>query len=606
MTSEEVVNENGLRRNSPVIIAKPGSVQVIGGHSSTTGGRRIWVDGGVVLDGEAIWQSSDLSSHRNASKFPLETGTIDEIASWWMGEARGAGALFILDEPGRWAACIPDPLASAIPFYQRTKVGVYVSTDAAALRQVAEDDRAPLTKSAAFQAERMIFGNGGLVHSSFDDVRAPDLGEYLLVHEGRLSINQCNALDHLSSMPIRDLFELSRDNIIENVRAVASGTYSNRTCHLTGGFDSRLVLAALKYLGNEGEYNYLCTGPTGGPDQTVFNGLASTFSLRRASGNPLTVAEALPGVEQRIAPLFNSSGIVPFCPAGHEGHVDSLVLGGGYGGVMRTVYGDRPISLDGKTVDQSVAASSFHLDKASYLTPGARDWLTDQLSSRLTQLRDRYDLDFAADAYYSHGRSRYHFGQGAMQRNKVGKYFDPLYSPAVFFLASRVRQSIRQLNVVGYDMMESLSVDLLQYPFDSNKFSNLLTSMRKPAESKSFRTKGELKEVDVPRPAAVGESAARLALLRASEFWGDEYSAWSTENQWDARRYGVPSAQVRHLRAMRRLLDYSITVLRERNDARQVFDFTYLRELVRDYRPRKRQLRELNVAAPALFWLAAG
>ena len=605
MTSSFSAGEKNARIVSPVIVSDNKYVKISGGQSAAIGARLFWMDGGVVVNGQAVWSSSDLLTLDSAVKFRLSAGSYEEIANWWMQEARGVGALYVYDENEAWAICVPDPLGGALAFFSKTETGGYVSTDLRSLRETAGLYGDTFGKSALFQAERIAFNNGGLVHTSFEGVARPDPFEYLLVRPGQIEVQMSNALNYFASLSLRDLFEAARSHILESSRAVADAKSTNKTSHLSGGFDSRLVLAGLRNIGADSNFNYFCSGPVNGPDQTVFRSLAKSLSLVKASGNPITPALALQGVDQLVAPLFNSSGLTGFCPAGNEGYVDSIVLGGGYGGVLRTVYGDREISLDGETVDPGVASESFLLSQKPYLTPYARGYFVESLTSRLNQLTDLYDLDFAADAFYTYGRSRYHFGQGAVRRNKVAKYIDPLYSPAAFFLSSKVRQRYRRVNVAGYDLMDSLSSDLLGMPFDSEKFGDLLTTLRKPAVEMQRLDDASISSVEVPRPSSVGRSAAHDALVRASEYWGEDFLSWSYENERDARRYGVSVGRVRHLRAMRKLLGYSINVLRDNDDLRNVFDFSYLRDLVRNYRPQKRFLRELNAAGPALFWLAS-
>ena len=126
-------------------------------------------------------------------------------------------------------------------------------------------------------------GSGGLVESSYEGISVLPQFTYVTMSPSGVSV-----LDY----PVREQFfspgvdyELSiavaQEEIAQNVEALAAADHARKVAHLTGGIDSRLVLAAILSTGHSGEFVFFCSGGPEEPDQKVARQLAK-FGIRTA------------------------------------------------------------------------------------------------------------------------------------------------------------------------------------------------------------------------------------------------------------------------------------------------------------------------------------
>lgn len=566
--------------------------------------RSFWLDGSVVIGSQAVVSTREL-----AGALPTEAGSweLPQLASWWFRSARDVGALHIFDEAEGWAACLPDPLGGALAFRLQTPAFTAVSTDLTALRAHAAERGVNLEKSTLFQAERMIFGSGGLVPSSFDAVETVDPFEYLSVRGGTAQIHQYQGLNEMRDKPVAELFEQLRSDIIESTHAVTRTSNNQHIAHLTGGFDSRLVLSALMHQGLQHDVLFFCSGPTGSTDRVVADGLTRSLNLRRSRGSGLSPAPATSTTERLLGPLFSSAGLNGTGPLGRERDVSVTAFGGGYGGLIRTVFGNRAVSSDGQRVDPTVLRKSFLPAGQSSIRPEAVEALASRLEATVSDMAQRYDLDFSADAFYAYRRNRHHFGQGSMAWSRVGARFDPLYSVAGFHLASRLTQSARQSNAVGHDLMEALNRDLLRYPFDRDRFTDDLLQLRKRPSPLKFPQERSLTFEDSAAPTTDGSS--ELVNLLDSLGMREDYEPTPQERRKHLERanaIGVNYWHIASLAPAQQLLSSALDRVGNAGDVAEFFDLNRIRELTRPEVMPRPEVRQVYSALNSLVWLGLG
>ncbi|GAA1709087.1 hypothetical protein [Propioniferax innocua] len=592
-------------RLTPTIVATPGQrtmTTVISGEAPVQIGRRyFWLDGSVVLYGRAVLDTQGL-----ATVLPSGVGSWDiaRLAKWWADGARDVGALYVWDESQDWAACLPDPLGGALAFHMNHTGLQAVSTDVQGLVDYARDAGAPLQKSPLFQAERILFGNGSLVHSSYEDVEVADPFEFIYVRHGAVMVRPYEHAFDLADWPLTDLFEATRQDLLTNVAALHQSPSDFRITHLTGGFDSRLVFGAIHELGLDDSFLYFCSGPPATRDRIVSDGLFRQFGLRRAESAGLSSAGSRNIAEMLLGPMFNSAGMMETGPNGREGSVSVTALGGGYGEVLRTFYGDRQWSKDGRTIDAQLVDENFMPKGTGVTRESARKHLHDRLVARLTGLLPKFDVDFLGDAYYTYSRNRYHIGQGSLIWSRIGARFDPLYSVAGFFLASRLTQKGRRSNVVGHDLMESFEPRLLQYPFDKERFNDDLLALRKRRPVRDLPTEGEITSVPTAVPGIVAEGPAAELM--------QELDILPTDSSPEARKAATDKAnamrmnfwQIYNLEPARALLRVAIERVQDNADVQQVFDLDQLRQIANTKEPRKPQIRNIYSGLSSILWLA--
>lgn len=484
----------------------------------TLGSRKIWLDGSVIINGRVAANNSDL---QNSIPVDLAIWSPERIANWWSRSVSNVGALFVHDPEEGWSGCFPDPLGGALAFYSKQHGDVVISTDINQITNFYSSTGRPLSKNTLFQVERILFGNGGLINSSYNGIQTIEPFEYLVVKSGNLRIHEYSILDDLQKLSYNELFQLLREDILSSTSAILDYPTNQRIAHVTGGFDSRLVLSAIQSLGRGSEVAFFCSGPAGTTDRLIADSLTADYGLRRVNGAGLTPAPTGVMSERLLGPLFSSGGITSSGPIGRETSVAVSGIGGGYGEVLRTFYGQRKISNESGELDRNLVSHSYlpsENGERSSISPKSIKTLNDLLLSRFNFLNDRYgDVDFVGDAHYTHGRNRYHIGQNSLLWSRIGARFDPLYSVAGFALASKVPQLTRFSNVIGHDLMESLDRTLLEHKFDYDRFNSSLLSMRRRPQQRNLSSFVRNIDFEVASTPGYTDSSSFLDVLRKLE-----------------------------------------------------------------------------------------
>lgn len=437
-----------------------------------------------LLDGVGITGSTTVVDSEGVANFldrNLQHEPADSVADRWGNGVKNPCAAFVVDLDTQQVLCLPDPLGGALAFRYRSNSAQIISTDMVSLANVVTAMNLPLRKSADFQLERLILGNGGLIPSSYDDVDRLDPFEYWQVSEGGAKRGRYAQDD--PELTYVESVQAIRDELIESVLAVSKLPTERRIAHITGGFDSRLVLAAAIAAGCAKEFLYFCSGPAGSTDRKIADGLSRTLGLPRSAGGGLAASPLARVHEQLLAPLYHSGGITSSGPNGGESRSNAVVTGGGYGGILRSTYSSRfsaiapedvsPNSLMEKLAPRSAGDSQIYAE--STLSS-----LGQKLFHEWQRLRDQgHDHDSVGDAFYLSVRNRYHFGQNSMLWSRVGRRFDPLYSVTAATAAARLPLFSRQTNVLGFDVMASFGSDVEKYPFDRDRFSDAYKTLRR-------------------------------------------------------------------------------------------------------------------------------
>lgn len=457
-----------------------------------------------LLDGVGISGSTTLVDGEGVAEIldpHLQHEAVDVVADRWANGVKNPCAAYVIDMCTQQILCLPDPLGGALAFrYQSTSAQI-ISTDVVSLANVVIAMGLPLRKSADFQMERLILGNGGLTPSSYEDVDRLDPFEYWMV--SRRGVTRERYRQEEFDLTYVESVQVIRDELIESVLAVSKLSTERRIAHITGGFDSRLVLAAAMAAGCSKEFLYFCSGPGGSTDRKIADGLSLSFDLRRSSGGGLAASPLDNIHEQLLAPLYHSGGITSSGPNGGESKSNVVVVGGGYGGILRSTFSSRFSSLAPEEMSPSSLMDKFAprpVGNEQIYAESTLSSLGDKLFQQWQKLLSQgCEYDSVGDAFYLAVRNRYHFGQNSMLWSRVGRRFDPLYSVSAAKAAARMPLYSRQANVLGFDIMESLGVGLEKYPFDMNRFSDAYRSIRRVPDRIDFSNSGGMEFDDSHR-----------------------------------------------------------------------------------------------------------
>lgn len=571
------------------------------------GNRLFWLDGAGIISGIAILESSELSL---VIPNRFSVAPFDEIAAWWGKNAKNPCALYVLDEFSDEALCLQDPLGGAIVFYASFDTKSFISTDINRLREIASKNDLSLTKSLEFQIERLLLGNGGITPSSFNEVNKLNPFEYIQIKNGLFEIKRYDLDKYYDDLDYVSLTKIVAEDITAAVSAISQSSSIQKISHLTGGFDSRLVLGASIASGAAADFLFFCSGPEGTTDRIVADGITRYYGLRRSNGAGLTASPSLSMPERLMAPLFHSGGLTSTGPLGREQAVSVSAAGGGYGEVYRTFFGNRLSEYGAKVPSEAELLSKFvpmGMDGHPYISVSSINSLSKRLHQNFEYLSGIYsEKDFLGDAFYTHTRNRYHIGQSSLLWSRVGSRFDPLYSVAGYYLAKSVPQSARNANVIGFDLMGTFDPSLLQLPFDYDRFNaDLLSSRRRPAP-RSFETSDSaiIHESSIsPNNSA---DSRFLSVLGDIDIKEPEFSASDRRNGVArANKLGVNFWQILHLESGKKILESSVDKV---NDS-DIFDFIdkkYVTSLIESKEPTKRELRDIYSLSGILSWYAFG
>ncbi|MCO5132355.1 MAG: hypothetical protein M9932_17655 [Xanthobacteraceae bacterium] len=289
--------------------------------------------------------------------------------------------------------------------------------------------------------------------------------------------------------------ERIRNEIVDNVRIATKATgFEQRYSHLTGGFDSRLILSAIRNQNLEEIFHFSCIENSA--DWEIAGQLSADLGLQFAPDRRLRGAAWSQNYFESITRMARRScgslvaGVDPsLLPE------NSLLFQGGYGEVGRTFNsfywdGDQGVDGLGYLMWRYASYPKFD-DRTSSIWA---DGLLDEAASKvLGYAAEASSLglpkDFATNYIYVEGRNRHWIGLTSYYAAGLWSQFDPLYSQSLVSTPSLLDFEHRKANFIGFDLMRSFSSDLLEFPFDRPRVGWLYKKERGPISQRAFSGK---------------------------------------------------------------------------------------------------------------------
>jgi hypothetical protein len=364
-----------------------------------------------------------------------------------------------------------DPLAMYPLFVHESERAFCVSNNiflmVKNLRTVGIDIQKDLSLSAMF----VSMGTGIFDATGYKNIKLLGLGATINVSASNdVEISTKRVRDQLyAERPSKELFDDAAHEILTNIRALATSGISNLRCDLTGGMDSRLVLAGILNQGLQGHFEFHTNYVYPNPDANVASLLRNEFGLR--AGSPKTESQAeLPLDEYMRRAMWRVNGLMEMfwgVSLNDRAHADTMRLGGGCGELTRDFYSTqknifgfiRPLKSQVEMIAKrgSALRSSTRKQFERYI----RQFVSAQLAAGVAPAH-------VATAYYLTCRNRYHFG--VVWRSDASHRFHPLYSPAAIKAAFAIPDEQRKINAVGFNLMKRLAPQLLDIPFAEKKW----------------------------------------------------------------------------------------------------------------------------------------
>lgn len=412
-------------------------------------------------------------------------------------ELRGSISLYVLEHDKDQVTLLPDPLGGGIVFTHRDEDGWAASSDLGALVDFLRSIGRGPRKSLEYVAAYVATGSGGLVDSSYEGIEALPQFSYIEITLNGFTVKDYAAKQsfYATEESYDDSLARAEEEIKLNLRALASGDHSRKVAHLTGGIDSRAVLAAILSTGNGDQFSFYCSGGPTEPDQVIARQLATEYGLimTKAQGTEPTVAPETQE-EQLLWRFQHTSGLIsgPM----HRGNTRSstAIASGGYGELFRSFH-NKGIPHVGNP--QEVAQKIF--GGLGFSTNASRRLLSRDFADR-TQARLQNHIvksegkgvrrDALLDHVYMSSRNRFFVGEITRSVSPFAARFDPLYSLAGASLALRLDGASRVANIVGMDLIERMSPGLSRLPFDRDRFSGAYAQVREVPATRDFSKQG--------------------------------------------------------------------------------------------------------------------
>lgn len=438
---------------------------------------------------------------------------------WEIGQnIRGSMTLYVSEMRAGRLSILPDPLGGGIVFMHRDVDGTAISSDLASLVRFLTMLGKPPRKSLAYVASYVATGSGGLIPSSYEGITALEQLSYVEVTTAGVNMRTYPVHRQVFDPPTsyQDGLEALRADVEGNVRALVSAGRPVNIAHLTGGVDSRALLAAILATRSHDQFLFYCSGGPREPDKVIAENLASHYGLRmtdHAGYSEATLAESLD--ESLLSRFQHTSGIISGAASSRGVHSLSTISSGGYGELFRSSYNhgrphDTPLAETAERMFGRVGMSVT--SKGRLLADPLVQDLRGRLGAVLGAAAGRnIRSDARLDYVYLNKRNRYFVGEITRSVSPFSARMDPLYSTHGIRLALSLTGIEREANIVAMDLIEMLSPGLSLLPFERDVFAGAYEQLRGRPAGGDFKRTGAVARVSVggERSSRVGYKVQR-------------------------------------------------------------------------------------------------
>lgn len=395
-----------------------------------------------------------------------------------LGSSTGSFTLAILDTTTRDSYLLNDPLGGGFLFkYAHADVAAF-STDITSLRSVLDAEGLPVTRDAMFELSG--FSTGTQHHASdtpFREISVLESGFGLRIRsEGSTEVVDYGINDVIYGDTPLDIQESINDGVSairNNVNAVLNYGSDLVISDITGGFDSRLVLAAISSL--DACDAVVLRSLRRNAEWEFAENLAAAYGMEltdgRAFGEVWGIKQDL--YEDSVAPARSSGGVIANDMGVNSVPIPLVKMQGGYGGAFRT-FGSAVYSDKEKIAATSIAKDGWKWARLKRFSVGGEQLMSeafeDELASRAVRTIE-YGMSrgiknsHIPSFWYGKGRLRYWFGQQSYHSSRNIGQFDPLYNAPLLAASYRLKYAHRKANLVGFEAMKKLDKRLIEYPF---------------------------------------------------------------------------------------------------------------------------------------------
>ena len=439
---------------------------------------------GRPLPSEGSWGTDDSWAAQLASRFrrrPLAQ-SLEDLRGGWSAVSVGSD--------GR--GCITsDPLGFEILYLAETSDFTAIS------------NRAPLAARLITQAGhdplRDPLGVGWLVHSGyligdatgFEGVRAIAAGRWVQLDPATGATVRTWSEDpwffgdtgHTDD--VDELIVLVRDDIASALKAMVDLPASQHVADITGGKDSRLILALLIAEGLADRLQFQTGGAPSAPDVMIATDIANRFRLKH-NAFPLGRSSSFDAEERlrthvfRVAGMLGAWDLLSPMPSLRRVHIS-----GGSGEILRTNYSGYPLELSSADEVLRVFQTAMQFDSLGLLNRDVREHFDREAAASLLASQDRVrePLDLI-DVFYLRNRWRRWLGTG--QDTDFQNRLFPLHSLVGVRTGFAIGARRRRNDFIPFEVIRRCSPALAKVPLAGAPWADELLQDLPDAEE--FRT----------------------------------------------------------------------------------------------------------------------
>ena len=249
----------------------------------------------------------------------------DDLVNAIGADMRGSLCIYLQSREGYHI--LPDPLGATMLYEYRSSNNWAYSSDLESLIAAIKEFGEHPQKSIEYLVEVIATGNGGFFPTSYSDVDSLPPFSHVFISDDDIRKGTYKFSETFFERPasMEDLFDEARSDLIRNVTAVAKSNIGTRISHLTGGFDSRLILAALLNSRQHEGFRYMCSGSIQMPDRKIAGNLCGHLGIPLTNSDGTIKSAYIPGNA-----MFGTHGMVRSdLPA--SSLPDHVLMSGGYG-----------------------------------------------------------------------------------------------------------------------------------------------------------------------------------------------------------------------------------------------------------------------------------
>lgn len=591
-------------KQAPVVVASANETHELGEPvrpglwlvtpaAETSDGLKPPKPGWVGMHGSGTVRGTFVAHSGDLQRVPSDCSVLEDTGA----AIRGSLTLYHLASSGS-ASILPDPLGSGLVFLYTRGSTHLASSDLGALVQVAGRLGLAPKKSLAYLSLVVATGSGGFGLTPYEGVGVVPPGKWLRLSGRGIKVQSYKgeAQLHGELVPYNDALQAAEEEFLSNVTASAKYECSYRISHLTGGSDSRLVLAALRKAGVESDFTYYCSGGPGDSDFDIASRICAAVPVSMSSFSGYFEDNLSSSWQEHLVGALNATAGLLLTPASVWAKPrEVMILSGGYGEFLRSFYNHgKSASLPAEYLAEMMYGT-FGMGREAetcILAPGTRDRFVTLLRASVHDARELgVREDALLDYLYMTGRNRYYVGEISRTISNSAHRFDPLYSVFAARASLALEGPLRNANVFGLDLMRRLDAVLAAMPFDRERYE-VFESLRGPVTRVDFP---DLQPRVLPRPD--------WAMSHARMRW--EKPRPTAEQVAFSRSLGMPSRYIAEYEILQRELPRLLAEVPQ-SELGEIFNLPLLRRHLKSPPRRRPVYRALTNLFASLSWYLKG